>query len=82
MVEFQTHVYVADWSKGAVNLNDTLYTAETDGTLFIQCDLGQWCTWTVNGVEYKIGGSVGGHMFDFRVGKGTHISLQQVLLPH
>ena len=43
---------------------------ETDSTLFIQCDLGQWCTWTVNDVEYKIGGSVGGHMFDFRVGKG------------
>ena len=56
---------------------------ETDGTLFIQCDLGQWCTWTVNGVEYKIGGSVGGHMFDFRVGKKeAHMSLQQALLSH
>lgn len=61
---------VPNWGAGEVRIDDTEYTAESDGTLFIQSDLGSWCTFTVNGFEYKIGGSVGGHMFDFRIGKG------------
>ena len=61
---------VPDWANSEVRLNGEEYTAETDGTLFIQCNLGQWCKWTVNGKDYNIGGSSGGHMFNFRVGKG------------
>lgn len=61
---------IPDWANSEVRLNDTEYIAETDGTLFIQADLGSWCYFIVNGYQYPIGGSVGGHMFDFRIGKG------------
>lgn len=67
---------IPDWANSEVRLNDTDYTAETDGTLFIQADLGSWCYFIVNGFQYPIGGSVGGHMFDFRIGKGDKYKFQ------
>lgn len=67
---------IPDWANSEVRLNDTEYTAETDGTLFIQADLGSWCYFIVNGFQYPIGGSVGGHMFDFRIGKGDKYKFQ------
>ena len=65
------HAGIPNYGGGGKYLaNDTEYTAENDGTLFVQADLGTYNYFTVNGSEMKIGGSVGGHFFNFRIGKG------------